>query len=80
MMRNRGYMKAPANFGTIDPVWFNGGPARKEEGALRRILGIYTFSEASNHTFTVTGVKTGQFMFDYLEFVPLEVLEYEDIY
>lgn len=80
MMRNRGYMKAPANFGTIDPVWFNGGPARKEEGALRRILGIYTFTEASNHTFTVTGVKTGQFMFDYLEFVPLEVLEYEDIY
>lgn len=79
-MRNRGYMKAPACFGTIDPVWFNGGPARNEQGALRRILGIYTFEKATNHTFTVTGVKTGQFMFDYLEFVPLEVIEFEDIY
>ncbi|MBN1186198.1 MAG: fasciclin domain-containing protein [Bacteroidales bacterium] len=79
MMRNRGYMKAPACFQVIDEIWYN-GIARYSKDAIRRILGIYTFDEASTHTFKVKAVRSGQFMFDYLEFVPTEVLEYEDIY
>lgn len=79
-MRNRGYMKGPASFKVIAEWWYSGASARMEEQALRRILGIYTFHEWSTHTISIKAVKSGEFMFDYLEFVPLEVLEYEDIY
>lgn len=79
MLRNRGYMKAPANFQVINTAWYS-GTGRMSRSAIRRILGIYTFNEAGTHTFTVKAVRGGEFMFDYLEFVPVEVLEYEDIY
>ncbi len=79
-MRNRGYMKGPASYTVIAEWWYSGASARMEDQVLRRILGIYTFNEWSTHTFSVKAVKSGEFMFDYLEFVPLEVLEYEDIY
>ncbi|MDF1571123.1 MAG: fasciclin domain-containing protein [Bacteroidales bacterium] len=80
MMRNRGYMKGPASFKVINTAWYSGASARMSPAALRRILGIFTFNEASTHTFAVKAVRAGEFMFDYLEFVPVEVLEYEDIY
>jgi len=79
-MRNRGYMKGPASYTVIAEWWYQGPSARMEDQVLRRILGIYTFDKYSTHTFSVKAVKSGEFMFDYLEFVPLEVLEYEDIY
>lgn len=79
-MRNRGYMKGPASYTVIEEWWYTGASARMSERVLRRILGIYTFNEYSTHTFSVKAVKSGEFMFDFLEFVPLEVLEYEDIY
>ncbi|WP_340114836.1 fasciclin domain-containing protein [Maribellus mangrovi] len=79
-MRNRGYMKGPASFKAVQQGWYTGEPARMDVAVLRRILGIYTFTENTTHKFTVRGVISGEFMFDYLEFVPLEVLEYEDIY
>ncbi|TCO09868.1 fasciclin domain-containing protein [Natronoflexus pectinivorans] len=82
MMRNRGYMKAPASFRVINGTWYGHSTqsARQGPSALRRILGIYTFDEAKNHEFTVRAARSGEFMFDYLEFVPVEVLEFEDIY
>lgn len=80
MMRNRGYMKGPASFKVINTAWYSGSSARMTRSAIRRILGIYTFEKAGHHTFTVKAVRGGEFMFDYLEFVPIEVLEYEDIY
>lgn len=79
-MRNRGYMKGPASYTVVAEWWYSGASARMSESVLRRILGIYTFNEWSTHTFSVKAVKSGEFMFDYLEFVPLEVLEYEDTY
>ncbi len=79
-MRNRGYMKGPASYTVITEWWYQGPSARMEEQVLRRILGIYTFDKYSTHTFSVRAVKSGEFMFDYLEFVPVEVLEFEDIY
>ena len=79
-MRNRGYMKGPASYKVIAEWWYSGASARMEDQVLRRVLGIYTFDKYSTHTFSVKAVKSGEFMFDYLEFVPLEVLEYEDIY
>ena len=79
-MRNRGYMKGPASYKVIAEWWYSGASARMEDQVLRRVLGIYTFDKYSTHTFSVKAVKSGEFMFDYLEFVPLEVFEYEDIY
>jgi hypothetical protein len=83
MMRNRGYMKGPASFKVIKTQaqggWYSGASARMSPSALRRILGIYTFKEAGTHIFSVKAARAGEFMFDYLEFVPVEVLEYEGI-
>jgi uncharacterized surface protein with fasciclin (FAS1) repeats len=78
MMRNRGYMKGPASYQVIRTDYYSGN-GRTSPAVLRRILGIYTFDKFSTHVFKVSAVKGGQFMFDYLEFVPIEVLEYEDI-
>lgn len=80
MMRNRGYMKGPACYKVITTGWSYGENARYSEQILRRILGTYTFSEAGNHTFSVKGLSGGEFMFDYMEFVPTSSLESEDIY
>ncbi|WP_340113700.1 fasciclin domain-containing protein [Maribellus mangrovi] len=77
-MRNRGYMKGPSSFQAATELWFTGN-ARMNDGYLRRILGIYTFDKAGTHEFGVTAVKSGEFMFDFLEFVPLEVLEREGV-
>jgi len=79
MMRNRGYMKGPATY--IDPMGIMYGHtiARNSVNSLRRILGTYTFPKAGTHTFTVTAIRNGQFMLDFLEFVPVEMLESENV-
>ena len=80
MMRNRGFMKGPASYKVVQPGWSSGENARYSPAALRRIMGTYTFSSPSNHLLTVKGLSGGEFMFDYLEFVPTSALESEDIY
>ncbi len=80
MMRNRGYMKGPADYTAPNKVWYSGASARMNPVSLRRILGTYTFTKAGNHYLTVKGLSSGEFMFDYLEFVPTSALETEDIY
>ncbi len=79
MMRNRGFMKGPASYTAPDTRW-QSGPARKNPNSLRRILGTYTFTSAGKHQLTVKGLSNGEFMFDYVEFVPTSALETEDIY
>ena len=79
MMRNRGYMKGPSTYKDVLGVWYGKRIARNSPQYLRRILGTYTFDKASTHLFTVKAVREGQFMFDFLEFVPLELLENEGI-
>ncbi|WP_243349165.1 fasciclin domain-containing protein [Parabacteroides sp. FAFU027] len=80
MMRNRGYMKGPAGYTAPDLRWQTVGPARKNANSLRRILGTYTFTSAGKHQLTVKGLSNGEFMFDFLEFVPTSAIETEDIY
>jgi len=80
MMRNRGYMKAPAVFRVPVEGWFYGENARYSANLLRRILGIYIFRTAGKHKLGVIGLSAGEFMFDYLEFIPTSRLESEDIY
>ena len=78
MMRNKGYMKAPAVFNT------NGGfkytSCRQDISCLRRVLGIYNFKTASTHKMTIRGLSGGVFMFDYFEYIPTSAIESEDIY
>lgn len=79
MMRNRGYMKGPSTFRDVLGVWYGRRIARNSPQYLRRILGTYTFETSKTHLFTVKAVREGQFMMDFLEFVPLEIIEHEDI-
>ena len=78
MMRNRGFMKGPASYTVPDTRWQT-GPARRNANSLRRILGTYTFASAGTHQLTVKGLSNGEFMFDFLEFVPTSAIESEDI-
>lgn len=78
MMHNRGYMKGPASFKAPNDVWFSGN-ARENSSYIRRVFGIYTFNEAGPHKFGVKAARSGQFMLDFLEFVPLEVIENEGV-
>ena len=80
MMRNRGYMKGPACYKVPTDGWSYGENARYSTQVLRKILGTYTFKTAANHEFMVKGLSGGEFMFDYLEFVPTSLIESEDIY
>lgn len=80
MMRNRGYMKGPACFKVPTTGWSFGENARMSPQLLRRIMGTYTFKTAGHHVLMVKGLSGGEFMMDYLDFVPTSVLETEDIY
>ena len=87
MMRNRGYMKGPSSYQDfIDRSWGYGfkQPARNNVHVLRKVLGIYNFDKPGNHVFTVKSVYSGvnndgQFMFDYLEFIPVELIPTEGV-
>jgi uncharacterized surface protein with fasciclin (FAS1) repeats len=77
MMKNRMYMKGPNSYKS--PSGYGRAIARQSPYVLRRILLTITFDKTENHTFTVKAVRSGQFMFDFLEFVPVEILETEGI-
>jgi uncharacterized surface protein with fasciclin (FAS1) repeats len=80
MMRNRGYMKAPACFKVVVSGWTGGENARYSNANLRKIMGTYEFQTAGHHQLMVKGLSAGEFMFDYLEFIPTSALESEDVY
>ena len=79
MLRNRGYMKGPSTYRDAIDRWYGMTIARNSTKSLRRILGTYKFEKSGTHTFTVKAVREGQFMLDFLEFVPVEMLESENI-
>lgn len=86
MMRNRGYMKAPANYKAIKSNWGHSTvSSRLNANCARRILGVFTFDEMTTHVFRFKcvgkddNISDPEFMFDYLEFVPTEVIESEGI-
>jgi uncharacterized surface protein with fasciclin (FAS1) repeats len=78
MMRNRGYMKGPDSYFSYAKDWYKATNARYSVYSLRRVLTRVEFKTAKNHTFTVKAIREGEFMLDYLEFVPVEMLENED--
>lgn len=78
-MKNRGFMKGPAIFQQVKEDWYQLN-ARTGGVCLRRILGTYTFEKDGTHKLKAKAARSGAFMFDYIEFVPLEEVEKEDIY
>lgn len=79
MLRNRGYMKGPSTYKDAIERWYGLTIARNSAQSLRRILGTYKFEKSGTHVFTVKAVREGQFMLDFLEFVPVEMLESENV-
>jgi len=79
MMRNRGYMKGPCTYKDVLGTWYGKKIARQSNRVLRKILGIYTFDKPGTHIFKVKSVKDGQFMFDFLEFIPVGLIESEGV-
>lgn len=80
-MRTKGFMKGPASFKAVSSGFsYSTVSARVEAGYLRRILGTYNFAEAGSHKIRITGLSGGQFVIDFVEFVPTSLLESEDIY
>lgn len=79
MLRNRGYMKGPSTYKDAIDRWYGMTIARNSTKSLRRILGTYKFEKSGTHVFTVKAVREGQFMLDFLEFVPVEMLESENV-
>jgi uncharacterized surface protein with fasciclin (FAS1) repeats len=79
MLRNRGYMKGPCTYKDAIERWYGLTIARNSAQSLRRILGTYKFEKSGTHVFTVKAVREGQFMLDFLEFVPVEMLESENV-
>ncbi len=75
VMKNRGYMKGP----TVIYCPARNVNARYDATAIRRIMGIYTFDKDQKHVLRMKSVSEGEFMIDYMEFVPTEILEKEYI-
>ena len=70
-------MKAP----TI--IWAGtttgGSNGRNISSAIRKILITETLQEDAKHVLRMKSVKGGEFMVDYMEFIPREILEFEGI-
>ncbi|MFT3751664.1 MAG: hypothetical protein QM800_01920 [Paludibacter sp.] len=80
VMRNHGYMKGPACYKVPKTGWSYGENARYSTQILRKIVGTFNFTSAGSHTFTVKGLSYSEFMCDFIEFVPVSLLDTEDIY
>jgi uncharacterized surface protein with fasciclin (FAS1) repeats len=83
MMRNRGYMKGPDSYKCPVNIYsYSAANARYSTYNLRYILGTYEFKEPAKHYITIVflGTESGdsQFMMDYLEFCPTELILTED--
>ncbi|MGI6224267.1 MAG: fasciclin domain-containing protein [Prevotella sp.] len=76
IMRNRGYMKGPASAQN----WGYSVTLRNASDCLRVILGTFTFQEYGPHYFRAKNIESelGEFHFDYMEYVPVDVLDNED--
>jgi len=74
MMRNRGYLKGPITFQSQ-----NGDQkmiARNHKGALRRVIGTFTFENSEPHYIRFKSVledPSAQFHMDFIEYVPKNI-------
>jgi len=84
LLHSRGYMKGPSCYKCFIGLYYDPTKtARQSNNSLRKIVGTFTFSEPGVHQFRVqnTGSSGGdvQFMLDYFEFVPVNILKNEGV-
>ncbi|OPZ98791.1 MAG: hypothetical protein BWY72_00663 [Bacteroidetes bacterium ADurb.Bin416] len=84
LLHTRGYMKGPASFYCFGHWYgYNADNARLSRQNLRKIIGTFTFTEFKPHTLRIQCVLSRssdtQLAMDYLEFVPVQLLETEGI-
>lgn len=80
-LRNHGFMKGPDSYtGTVyhNNIEDTYVTARNTDIDLRRILGIFNFTSDGDHTIEFVQMKSGKCEFDYIEFMPVDLLDKED--
>lgn len=80
-LHNRNFMKAPDSY--VGSNWHNDygnnyGTARNSSGDLRYILGQFQFSDNGEHDVRFVQMLAGKGLFDYIEFIPVDLLDKED--
>ena len=84
-MHNLGYMRAGDSYSANElrinrDADNNRGTARNDAYSLRRVLGMVTWSKTEKHTFTISNLMDKAFDLDYIEFIPKDLIENEDIH
>lgn len=80
-LRNHGYLKGPASFKATVNYFYNSANGRMEPTSLRKIIGTYTFNKEQKHSLTFDVLfSQGALSLDYIEFVPVDLLENEDMF
>lgn len=80
-LRNRNFMKAPDSY--VGTNWHNDygtyfGTARNSSGDLRYILGTFSFTGNEEHDLRFVQMLAGKGLFDYIEFIPTDLISEED--
>ena len=80
-LRNHGYMKAPNCY--VGSNYHNLGygdnlSARNVDHQMRRILGIFNWTEDGSHDLRIVAMRSGDFNIDYIEFMPTDLIDEED--
>ncbi len=80
-LRNHGFMKAPNSFVGWNYHQLGYGDnltARNVDTRLRRILGIFNWTRDGTHQLRLVAMRPGRYDFDYIEFIPTDLIEEED--
>lgn len=80
-LRNHGFMKAPNSFVGWNYHQLGYGDnltARNVDTRLRRILGIFNWTSDGTHELRLVAMRPGSYDFDYIEFIPTDMIEEED--
>ena len=81
-MHNRGFMKGPDSFASTELMMGQSGgikgSTRNDPFELRKVLGIFSWSEMSTHEFRFVQMLNGNCHLDYIEFMPTNLIESED--
>ena len=80
-LRNHGFMKAPNSFVGWNYHQLGYGDnltARNVDTRLRRILGIFNWTRDDTHELRLVAMRPGSYDFDYIEFIPTDMIEEED--
>ena len=73
-------MKGPDSFASAELHFIDGvkGSTRNDPFELRKVLGIFSWTEMSTHEFRFVQMLNGNCHLDYIEFMPTNLIESED--